>query len=401
MPPASFLRELISRWREEHRLVLEEADGVNLRRVRFLGSTVAVLNLLHIVGLILVQPVEGASTAIQQWHVGLLITHAMMGLVMVVGALTAARLLRQPHRRRTIRAIGYLGALSGLLMATLITAVDQWVTPNMIPFVVSTLAVSAVILMDPRGALAILLINYVVFFVLVGQTQDDPYHLLSNRLAGFGNTVVAWGLAVILWRSFTTITLQRRAIEEARDALRQHNEELRDISRRDDLTRLLNRQAVLDHADQLLSRDRRARGPLSILLLDLDHFKSINDTWGHPAGDQVLRIFADRLRENVRASDVIGRMGGEEFIAVLPHTDASAAAVVAEKLRVACAAEPVRWTEAKIPLSVSIGVCTAAADTRTSVALLYAAADRALYDAKRSGRDQIAIAESPESAAMV
>ena len=141
------------------------------------------------------------------------------------------------------------------------------------------------------------------------------------------------------------------------------------------------------------AEQQRSRGAL--LMVDIDHFKRVNDHYGHLAGDHVLRHMVGVLRQRLRASDVLGRYGGEEFMVLLPGTDLHGAAQLAEQLRQAVQAAPCEWQGQRIPFTVSIGVA-ASADTpadpsRTSEALLQAA-DQALYRAKDDGRNRVALA---------
>ena len=147
------------------------------------------------------------------------------------------------------------------------------------------------------------------------------------------------------------------------------------------------------HQRALGAEQQRSRGAL--LLVDIDHFKRVNDHYGHLAGDHVLRHIVGVLRQRLRASDVLGRYGGEEFMVLLPGTDLHGAAQLAEQLRQAVQAAPCEWQGQRIPFTVSIGVA-ASADTpadpsRTSEALLQAA-DQALYRAKDDGRNRVALA---------
>jgi len=166
-------------------------------------------------------------------------------------------------------------------------------------------------------------------------------------------------------------------------------EALRYQATHDDLTGLWNRVMVLEQLAVEITRAKRAKKSVAIMLADLDHFKKVNDTYGHPAGDAILREAAARMRVALRAYDSIGRYGGEEFLIVLPGCDASAALVVAERARTSVAA-PVRVGDIDIPMSISLGV----ASTQTASedpALLIQAADEALYRAKAAGRNRVSL----------
>jgi diguanylate cyclase (GGDEF)-like protein len=169
--------------------------------------------------------------------------------------------------------------------------------------------------------------------------------------------------------------------------LLQVQEALRHQATHDDLTGLWNRAMVRQHLTAEISRAKRAGKPVAVVLADLDHFKQVNDTFGHQAGDAVLREATARLRLALRIYDSIGRYGGEEFLIVLPDCDTDAAVIVAERAR-ACVATPMRINDVDMPLSVSLGV----ASTRTSpedADDLIRAADEALYRAKAGGRNRV------------
>jgi two-component system, cell cycle response regulator len=178
------------------------------------------------------------------------------------------------------------------------------------------------------------------------------------------------------------IELQQRLLET--QAALQH------AATHDRLTGLWNRGTVVDHLDGELNRTRREGASMSVLLVDIDHFKRINDTYGHAAGDQVLCEISQRIRSELRAYDTAGRYGGEEFLVVLPGADASCARVVAERLRDIVHASPVTGESFSHEVSVSIGVaCTDAVGFELSALILVA--DQALYRAKAAGRNRVEV----------
>jgi diguanylate cyclase (GGDEF)-like protein len=145
----------------------------------------------------------------------------------------------------------------------------------------------------------------------------------------------------------------------------------------------------------MLAQSARTGQPLSVLFLDLDHFKQVNDVFGHAAGDNVLAAVGVTLRSSIRESDFCGRFGGEEFIALLPHTDLLGAGLVAEKIR--AAVETVQVPAVKREITISIGVATAPVHG-IDVEVVSRLADRALYSAKAGGRNRVELAAVSESA---
>ncbi|HWQ12867.1 MAG TPA: response regulator [Roseiflexaceae bacterium] len=166
---------------------------------------------------------------------------------------------------------------------------------------------------------------------------------------------------------------------------------------RDGLTGLLNHAAVDQHLEREIARARRMGSDLALALIDVDHFKRVNDTHGHPAGDRVLKSLARLLQQGLRNSDVIGRYGGEEFALILPDTDGARAVEVLERLRTSFAGVRHRAGDTVFSVTLSAGVACLADYPDT--AMLTAAADQALYAAKRSGRNRIVRAAPDELAA--
>lgn len=160
---------------------------------------------------------------------------------------------------------------------------------------------------------------------------------------------------------------------------------LESTSRIDGLTQVANRGFWDERLQQELRRAERHDLPLSVILLDLDHFKRTNDSYGHQAGDEVLRQVAARIQETIRASDIVARYGGEEFGILLPHTGLPEALSVAERIRTRVAAAPVKFGKHALQATASLGVAEwrGQGDARA----LIGAADRALYRAKEEGRN--------------
>lgn len=167
--------------------------------------------------------------------------------------------------------------------------------------------------------------------------------------------------------------------------------ELKQMADRDSLTGVYNRRAFLVLLDQLTHYAQRMHFPVSVLLLDLDHFKRINDTWGHQRGDQALCHVVGIAQQCLRDGDVIGRLGGEEFAIALPNASQAEAQQIASRLRMAMAAQPLHHAELTLPLTASIGV--ASWQGGESPDSLVNRADAAMYQAKSQGRNRIVLAE--------
>jgi len=181
--------------------------------------------------------------------------------------------------------------------------------------------------------------------------------------------------------------IRRKRLEER---LRENYQRSLSLALTDELTGLYNRRYVFAHLSELLGRMTEGSGDTALMLVDVDHFKQVNDCHGHPAGDAVLRELAKRAMRQVRSVDLVGRLGGEEFVVVMPETSLGGAIVVAERLRIAVADEPfiLQGKSDKLPLTVSIGIAMTGEGYDTLETLMQRA-DDALYAAKNAGRNRI------------
>jgi diguanylate cyclase (GGDEF)-like protein len=183
--------------------------------------------------------------------------------------------------------------------------------------------------------------------------------------------------------------LRRQLVQRGRE-LADATGRMERLAMRDALTGALNRRAIMEALDVALDTVDANAGPLAVALVDLDHFKGINDRFGHPVGDDVLRRFVTVAARSLRVSDRIGRWGGEEFLVVLPASGgAEAARMVADRLREAVAAHP--WSEFGAELEVTVSVGVALARPGMTQGELLGRADLSLYRAKRAGRDRVCV----------
>jgi len=228
--------------------------------------------------------------------------------------------------------------------------------------------------------------RHTLVFLLTG--RDSVNDMLRGLEAGADDyltkPVLEAELRVRLRNGHRLVQLQRECTA-AKEALRVQ-------AMMDPLTQTFNRRAFTELAEKELSRTRRRKRPVGLMMVDLDHFKQINDRHGHPAGDAVLSEAASRMQRVIRLGDHLGRFGGEEFVVLLADCKASGAFTAGERLRAEMARDPVRFGDATIPVTASIGVA-ASPDGSEPLQSLVARADRALYVAKGNGRNRTSVAE--------
>jgi diguanylate cyclase (GGDEF)-like protein len=226
---------------------------------------------------------------------------------------------------------------------------------------------------------------YYVYVVLL-TSRDDKSEILEGFQAGADD---------YLTKPFDRDELQARVragerIVTLEADLREARGRLEIMATTDELTGIANRRAALSRLQEALARAARTGTDLNLVMMDLDRFKNLNDTHGHAAGDVVLKEFVARVKPHLREYDVFGRIGGEEFVVVLPDMDLSTGTRVAERLRSEVSGDPIRLpTGADVRITVSAGICAAPRGKAESIDALLAAADAALYRAKAAGRDRV------------
>lgn len=221
---------------------------------------------------------------------------------------------------------------------------------------------------------------------------------LDSRNGTFLNRVRLHGVAVlkdgdlIKVGDHTFKFLRRNAVELA------YHERMAQLSMVDELTGTMNRRAILETLQRALTNATREQAAVAVIALDIDRFKTINDTRGHSAGDLVLIEVVKRLHASVRATDKVGRVGGEEFLVVLPDTPRDVAVALADRLRLAIASAPIFIDDVPLTVTISLGVCERLqwivdtggfAELPRCIEAMLATADARLYDAKNAGRNRV------------
>ena len=238
-----------------------------------------------------------------------------------------------------------------------------------------------------HGVYGLLFVGRAVIAATVGVSSHDPYESSTFNGVVYIVTLLHMIVSTIAFLLLQMLLLQRR---------------LHDSAARDMLTGLLNRRGLQRHVDAALSLARRSGTPLALAVIDVDHFKRINDKHGHTVGDAVLRRVAELLQRGTRPSDSVARLGGEEFVVLMPGDDGGHAMTAAQRLRASLSTDPVQVGPLAVPISVSVGVAQWSPGM-DSWDELFAAADEAVYRAKRSGRNRVVLwgqDRGPESGGM-
>jgi diguanylate cyclase (GGDEF)-like protein len=234
-----------------------------------------------------------------------------------------------------------------------------------------------------------LFLGLIIFGVTcVSDILIDLMRLETPRTIHYGFAAVMISMAISVGNRFTAMLNRlEREVEQHTEELREANQQLSLAARIDPLTGLLNRRGFMEDGEREIQRVNRGGESFALVLADIDHFKSINDIHGHDCGDQLLRRMASLFQQRLRDIDIVGRWGGEEFIFVLPETDARGAAVVAEHLRVAAEAANFQYGGATVPMTVTFGISQHARGDTLEATITRA--DHALYQGKAAGRNRV------------
>lgn len=380
--------------RVQHAIAINDALALpiareNLRRLYFLAALAVPFDLIHI--LVFWLNLQGSSPEFDGWRVDIIRVHATVaGLLGGLGIL--AWLISRPRRNAPLWFMNLLTLLGSAILlgfGIAITGVDQQVASSITPLLMASVATALIILLRPRHAITLYIIALAVFEGTMMLTQATPQLRLSNQMGGLTICGIGLLLSLILWHGHVRNLRQRAFLRQQRRELEEKNRQLEYLAGHDPLTGLFNRRQFDQLVTMELSRAARQAAPVSLLMVDLDHFKFINDRYGHPLGDEVIRHAANLLRNHTRTGDSVARLGGEEFLLLLPDTGQAQARTIAEKIRMLLEDTPLPLKDGLLYLTASFGIASLQAGMPGTYEALYAAADKALYRAKASGRNRV------------
>lgn len=366
--------------------IAARAVMANMRRLRYASLIAIPVHVAHIVIFSLATP---ASPRELLWRDGIVLAHSLLLIIMLAIA-CAAWLLRKrafPNFWAYLAQYGFIAAV--ITAGVAIVAVDQLVTSNITPFLIVCMVLAGGLLMRPAFALVLYSIAFGLFWHSIGLTQSDPAILMSNRVNGITATGFAFCLSLIVWNTYRQNVRQQDFIERQQTELEDKNKALELLAASDPLTGLFNRRSFEKLVERELHAVHASHTSPCLIIMDIDRFKEVNDRYGHPFGDRLLKGVAAILKQNLREQDLISRWGGEEFVILLPRTRQSDALAVAEHLRAAIASRHYELDRGHVSFTASFGVAKLDPTRRDAFIRAYRQADEALYRAKQSGRNRV------------
>lgn len=373
------IKNKIIKYFQDNNSVLGECAVINTRRLYYL-SIIAIP--LRIIVLFTFSSSTYDTFILQIWRQGIIASHFTL-LIFMIGFFLITQKLKSRTEPNTIMfVVQYIAVLVIMASGIAIVTLDQLVTTNITPFLLISIICGAIFLIRPLISFIIFVSSYMAYYYLIGLTITTQEVLLSNRINGITAVGIGFLLSLIMWHYNYTNIIQKRRIEIQQKQLEQ-------MAYYDPLTDLPNRRLFDQLVKQELSSIQRYGHETAIIILDIDDFKDINDTYGHPVGDGVLRQLADLLKSNVRDSDTVSRFGGEEFIILMPRTSLEGGYTFAERLRKLIMEK--RFTVGPITLQITSSFGVSLLGDFKSLEDYYSLADKALYLAKRDGKNRVEI----------
>lgn len=370
---------------------------------------------LGFLGFTVIYGLHGVFTRFSHDHLMLFILYGPASRLVMAGCLLAGLVAYGRHEQSALQApkyfwLAWLGAFAVIDVLVFLLAFSEWARLSrwVMEIAAMGLMLSCALTIVVRRIRPPLMTVYalsVIFFAqsslafLLGSAWNHMWWL-AHAIFATGFMALSYGViqAFLTTGSFSRVYSQAELIDQVRaekartdDALlklQRAHEELKVIAATDSLTGCVNRREFEARGMAEVARVKRSGAPLSFVTIDLDHFKQINDRHGHRAGDEVLRAFVTLVKKTLRPSDLVGRIGGEEFALILPDTPLEGATMVAERLRQLTESEVVTFAGTHIRFTVSLGVAQYGPDGDTYESVIEAA-DSRMYRAKQAGRNQV------------
>jgi diguanylate cyclase (GGDEF)-like protein len=359
--------------------MIESITKKNIRRLRYILLGVFLIEVLFLLSVERVRLIENAHELVWVSYT----LHLILAVFsMIVFTLLFVYRYQAIEQYPFIKRVSLWTTFIVLILSGVISLFDQLTVGDITLFTVHLLAFGLLIYIKPYYNLLVYTIPFILFLVGIFVFQASEAILLTHLING---GIVYIGII------FTSTVFYHNYQKELqlKIELTEKNNQLEFLATIDPLTELPNRRYFERQVIYEASINRRYNHQASILLIDIDHFKRINDTYGHDAGDYILKSLAKIFKGHVRESDTVCRWGGEEFMFLLSHTTLDGAMVLANRLNKIAKEKPFIYQENPIPLTISIGVTLLDHESRDGFTNSYKRADLALYEAKETGRDKV------------
>lgn len=357
------------------------AVQVTVNRMFWSAPILFFVHLFSVVGLLLREPSVVPREAL--WY-RLVLTANSIELVLTSLVFLGAWLIRtkQPSLRIQMTYV-YAVVAYVLSVGLVVSAMDQLVTASLAPLLICATLVGTLYYLPPQYSAKVFALSTLGFCFIFGYVLSQSENVVSSNLInGFAANMVGFTLSFVNWQHFYRSKVQEKTIAQQQEALEQ-------MAYHDPLTQLPNRRLLDELVNKEVALVGRKEAESCLILFDIDNFKWVNDTYGHPVGDSLLREFAILLQDVIRGNNTLVRLGGEEFMILAPSTSLQQCTTLAERLRKTVEDHTFKLDQAEIKITASFGVATL--QGTEGMRDYYTQADRALYIAKQNGKNQVAI----------
>lgn len=296
-------------------------------------------------------------------------SHELLALVLLIPLMTLIIKPRSEYGSFLWQRACIVSFFTGILIAnSFISMADQRIHGEITAYIMGILGIAAIVYLKPSTSLFIYLVSFVFFLSGISQMQTNPQVLTGHYINSSFLVIIGWIFSVTLFNTRLSDFLNKKGLEKFADF--------------DYLTGCLNRRAFINRLGQEIERAKREETTISILLVDIDFFKQVNDKYGHQVGDFVLKQLINCFNDSCRSYDFIGRFGGEEFIICLPNTGLEVASDVAERFREIVEETRMICDSNKVSITVSLGVASLEPTHNENIDKFISRADSAMYRAK-------------------
>jgi len=366
-------------------VIYKDLSVINIHRIHRMAWIMGLVNIVHIG--IFWSNIPSDPDYVVVWYKLVVAIHGFMLFYNGILGLLSYWIEKKGKQSHKTGYLTQCCSIVGYLVFGIFLCVsDQLVTANINPLFIACLGIGILFVIPPILSAVIYLLTFLLFFNVVTLTQQIPELLVDIRINSVSASIMGFGVSWILWRTHLLRRQQQNIIEDQKRILEEKNKHLEILASHDPLTGLLNRTYFREFVDKRIMHHGSTD---CFILLDIDFFKVINDNYGHPAGDKILIETAKIITSTLERSDTSARLGGEEFIILLPETNIQIGREIAEELRRKIQDYSFQFEGHLIDITASFGI----AMLGNSFDICYSQADKALYKAKTNGRNCLFIAE--------